>query len=86
MEAEDKYVCVHATEEQYLIRQTLNEWSELLPEPFFCRCSRFCIINMNYYNQKKSEAVIGDKIIPVGRAFKKDVFRAYQEFLRREAE
>ncbi len=86
VEAEDKYVCVHTTEEQYLIRQTLNEWSELLPEPFFCRCSRFCIINMNYYNQKKSEAVIGDKIIPVGRAFKKDIFRAYQEFLRREAE
>jgi hypothetical protein len=41
---------------------------------------------MNYYNQKKSEAVIGDKIIPVGRAFKKDICRAYQEFLRREAE
>ena len=73
VEAEDKYVSVHTMDEKYLIRQTLNEWSELLPEPFFCRCSRFCIINMNYYNQKKNEAVIGDTVIPVGRTYKKSI-------------
>ena len=86
VEAEDKYVNVHTSEEKYLLRQTLNEWSELLPEPYFCRCSRFCIINMNYYNQKKNEAVIGDKVIPVGRTFKKGILKTYQEFLRRKDE
>ena len=86
VEAEDKYVSLHTTEKSYLLRQTMNEWSEILPEPFFCRCSRFCIINMNYYNQKRCEAIIGSKVIPVGRAFKKNVSNTYLEFLRRKDE
>ena len=86
VEAEDKYVSVHVSEKSYLLRQTLNEWCEILPPPFFCRCSRFCIINMNYYDQKKNAAVIGEMTFSVGRMFKKDISRAYQEFLRRKDE
>ncbi|MBR4733847.1 MAG: response regulator transcription factor [Lachnospiraceae bacterium] len=86
VEAEDKYVSVHVAGESLLLRQTLTEWEELLPEPFFCRCSRFCIINMEYYNHKKSAAVIGELTIPVGRTYKKAVMNVYQEFLRRKDE
>lgn len=86
IESEDKYTYIHTQDNKYLVRQTLSDWEEKLPSPYFCRCSRFCIINMEFFDQKKQKAVVGNQSIPVGRTYKRGILETYLEFLRRKAE
>ena len=85
IEAYDKYTRVQTESARYLVRMTMNEWEDLLESPDFCRCSRFNLINMKYYDQKRKKAVFGNREISIGRSFRGKVAEVYLEYLRKAA-
>ncbi|MBK7872180.1 MAG: response regulator transcription factor [Saprospiraceae bacterium] len=55
LEAEGNYLCLHLANQQYLIRQTLQEIEKQLNTQIFLRIHRSAIININYVNKIKYE-------------------------------
>lgn len=55
LEAEGNYLCLHLANQQYLIRQTLQEVEKQLNMQIFLRIHRSAIININYIIKVKYE-------------------------------
>ena len=83
--ADDKYSYVHTRDAKYLVRETLSEWEQKLPNPEFCRCSRFNVINMKFYDKKNKCAVFDGEVINVSRSYRNRVDEIYRDYLRKAA-
>ncbi|MBR6665798.1 MAG: response regulator transcription factor [Lachnospiraceae bacterium] len=87
IEVEDKYTYVSVDAERYLVRRSLREWEELLPESDFVLANRSCLINLCLVERVKNEIVLDDgKTIPISRKYKKEIEEKYKEYLRRQME
>lgn len=87
IEAQDKYTYVVIGEEKHLVRRSLTEWEELLPESDFARANRSCLVNLCLLDRVKSEIQLRDgKTIPIGRKYKKEIEEKYKRYLRKQME
>ncbi len=65
------YLEVNTTGGLYKVRSTMKGIVNKLPENFV-RINRFCIVNLEYIEEKcKSQILIDDRIIPVSRKYQK---------------
>ncbi len=87
IEVQDKYTNVVIGEKRHLVRRSLNEWEELLPESDFARANRSCLVNLCLMERMNSEIRLEDgKTIPIGRKYKKDIEEKYRRYLRKQME
>lgn len=74
-----KYVEIWYQEKRYLVRSTLNDFLEKLPENFI-KISQSHIINLNFLDAIDTveyTVKLGDIILPYSRSYKKDLYNAY---------
>lgn len=87
IEVQDKYTYVFMGEGKYLVRRSLNEWEELLPESDFARANRSCLVNLCQMERLNSEIRLENgKTIPIGRKYKKEIEEKYKKYLRKQME
>jgi two-component system, LytTR family, response regulator len=74
IEARGNYLQIVAGDKNYLVRQTMQEFSEQLPSTF-CRVHKSYIVNTKLTTTISStEVSISDKVIPVSPNYKNDLF------------
>ena len=68
-DAEDKYLMVHTTEGDFLIRGSLNEYEELLQQSGFFRIHRKYLVNMWHHKSiKNGNVMLGNTdVLPLSR-------------------
>lgn len=74
-----KYVELWVQEKRYLVRSTLNEFLEKLPENFI-KISQSHIINLNFLESIDTieyTVKLGDIVLPYSRNYKKELYNAY---------
>ena len=49
VEAQDKYTALYTLQDKYLVRRTVKEWEQILPETSFCRVNRSYLIHFDLY-------------------------------------
>lgn len=87
IEAQDKYTYVIIGEMKYLVRRSLREWEEILPESDFCKANRSCLVNLNLLDRVKSEIILKDgKTISISRKYKQEMEKKYKKYLREQME
>lgn len=87
IEAQDKYTYVVVGEERHLVRRSLTEWEEMLPESSFGKANRSCLVNLCLLERMKSEILLEDgKTIPISRKYKKEIEEKYRRYLRKQME
>lgn len=87
IEVEDKYTHVFVGMERHLVRRSLREWEEMLPESDFGKANRSCLVNLSLLDRVKSEIVLEDgKTIPISRKYRKEIEEKYKEYLRKQME
>lgn len=73
VEALGDYVQIYTAETKFIMNGTLKNAYSKLPDELFKRVHRSYIVNMNKIEKIEDGAiVIGKKIIPIGRSYKKD--------------
>ncbi len=80
----DDYIKIYLHNGQSLIvRMTMRQVHELIGNKEFIRIHRSYIIPLNAIEMlDSSSVVVNGKEYPVGRVFKKDVYRAFKDFNR----
>ncbi len=87
IEAQDKYTYVVLKDEKYLVRKSMKEWEEQLPERQFCRANRFYLVNLELFDKAKGEIALGEgKKITLSRKNKETITEQYKRYLREKAE
>lgn len=87
IEAQDKYTFIILEKEKYLVRRTLKEWEELLPEMDFCRVNRSYLVNLDLFDKAKGEIVLEEgKSIRLSRKNKAAIEEQYKRYLRKRME
>lgn len=87
IEAQDKYTYVVLKDEKYLVRKSMKEWEEQLPERQFCRANRFYLVNLELFDKAKGEITLGEeKRITLSRKNKETITEQYKRYLREKAE
>ena len=84
IEAQDKYTCVICRNEKHLVRRTVKNWEELLPDTDFCRVNRSYLINMELFDRTKNEIVLETgKSVRLSRKNKLLIEEQYKKYLRK---
>lgn len=87
IEAQDKYTCVVTDEEKYLVRRTIKEWEELLPNPDFCRVNRSCLIHFKFFDKTRDKISLKEgKAVRISRMHKEAIMNQYMQYVRKKAE
>lgn len=87
IEAQDKYTFVILEKEKCLVRRTLKEWEELLPEIDFCRVNRSYLVNLDLFDRTQGEIVLEEgKRIRLSRKNKVAIEEQYKRYLRKRME
>lgn len=87
VEAQDKYTYVVLKDEKYLVRKSMKEWEEQLPERQFCRANRFYLVNLELFDKAKGEITLEEgKKIALSRKNKETITEQYKRYLREKAE
>lgn len=87
IEAQDKYTYVVLKDEKYLVRKSMKEWEEQLPERQFCRANRFYLVNLELFDKAKGEITLEEgKKIALSRKNKETITEQYKRYLREKAE
>ena len=85
VEAQDKYTKISVKNDKLVLRKTMKEWEELLPEDEFCRVNRSYLINLDLIEKDKDEIIIEEgKLIKISRKYKKDIMEKYKNYLRKK--
>lgn len=82
LERQKHITLINVTNEKIQSSQKLDEFLERLPS-YFIRCHRSYAVNMQCVKEiKRDEFILNDKtIIPISRAFQKQVHEQFQDFL-----
>ena len=87
IEAQDKYTYVVLKDEKHLVRKSMKEWEEQLPERQFCRANRSYLVNLELFDKAKGELALGEgKKITLSRKNKEAISEQYKRYLREKAE
>jgi two-component system, LytTR family, response regulator LytT len=74
LESDNNYVTVHTTEKQYLVRTSLQQYTEHFDPQKFFRIHRSFVINLDHIQTINSEAVIiNKKELPIGKSYREDL-------------
>lgn len=82
VEVQDHALMYHTTGEEFASRGTLSDLErELNPDQFF-RCSKFCLVNLEYVEAVQgSDIVVGETVLQVSRARKKPLLDALNNYI-----
>ncbi len=84
IEAQDKYTYVACQNEKHLVRRTLQNWEELLPDTDFCRVNRSYLVNMELFDRTKNEIILETgKTVRLSRKNKLLIEEQYKKYLRK---
>lgn len=76
IEVKGDYLRIETENGNYLIRDTLKDFSKKLPSNKFIRIHNSFIVNMNKIDKiEESMVIIGKKLIPIGRKYKVDFYK-----------
>lgn len=71
IESDRDYVKIHLEEEDFMFRQSLKYWMEILPEAEFSRVHKSYIVNIANISRISGNRIIMDEdVIPIGRNYK----------------
>jgi two-component system, LytTR family, response regulator len=80
IEAADYYVCLHVGARAHLLRRSMAEVDEELPDATFCRIHRSAIVNLERVRQLETSADGGIEVVltsgkrlPMSRRYRKDL-------------
>lgn len=84
IEAQDKYTYVVCKNEKHLVRRTLQNWEEVLPDTDFCRVNRSYLINMELFDRTQNEIILEiGKTVKLSRKNKSLIEEQYKKYLRK---
>ncbi|SHL96942.1 LytTR family DNA-binding domain-containing protein [Chitinophaga sp. CF418] len=76
LESDNVYVNVYTASGKLLVRNTLQDYIELIGSPLFVRVHRSYAVNINHIEAINTEYLVINKIeIPVSKAFRDSLFR-----------
>ena len=79
IEALKNYVAIHLTEKQIITNNTLKNIEDLLPKSDFVKTHKSFVVSLRHITKTDSLCVyIGDKNIPIGDTYKKELFEIIQ--------
>ena len=79
IEVDGKYLCLFAENKKYLVRSTLNDFIQMLPD-IFIKVHQAYVVNLKFLdsiNLEEGLLKVGEVNIPFSRNHKKDLFKAY---------
>ena len=77
----DNYVIIQTSKDQFVIHSTMKDIETKLPSNLFVRIHRSYIVSIDKISVlDENTALIGDKIIPIGKSYK-DAFMKRLNFL-----
>ena len=78
VEAYGNYIFIYCGQERIMSKQTLTQFEEQLPGDRFVRAHKSYIVSMRAVKFfEGNELSIGDKKLPVGKVYRNDVFRKF---------
>lgn len=78
IESFDDYLTIYTGEKKLVVRMTMKNLIEMLPEDQFIRVHRSYIVPVNKIEQVRNKVIsVGDKKIPIGNKYEKDFFSKY---------
>jgi len=84
---QDKYTEVFTQKDSYLVRKSLAEWEQELPDAEFCRVNRSYIIHFDLFDGRKNEITLDSgEVIKLSRQNKQKITEKYRQFLRSKME
>ena len=76
VEAYGNYLKVHTYDKVYIIRETMQHMTSLLPESVFCRIHKSFIVNKHKISKVTGNMLFINKIeLPIGTTYKMDLMR-----------
>jgi DNA-binding LytR/AlgR family response regulator len=79
VEVDGKYLCLYAENKKFLVRSTLNDFVQLLPD-VFVKVHQAYVVNLKFMesiNLDEGTLKVGQINVPYSRSHKKDLFKAY---------
>lgn len=81
VEASDNYATFYATDEKYVVTQTLKKIEEELVDSGFCRIHKTYLINLSKIDLIEHSVVfIGGRPLPIGKVYRKDFMQSITVF------
>ncbi len=86
IEAREHYVEFHTKNNVYDEKAPISKYDYLLDAMEFVKCNRSIICNLRYVVSKKSESLtlVGGKRISIGRTYKAEAWKKYNDYIRYE--
>lgn len=77
------YLVYHTAQRSVRVRGSMKDSEELLGRLRFCRCHKSYLVNLKHIvNLRPGEVLVGEKSIPLGRAYKDTLMAEYMRYLR----
>ena len=77
------YLVYHTAKQSVRVRGSMKDSEELLGRQRFCRCHKSYLVNLKHIvNLRPGEVLVGEKSIPLGRAYKDALMAEYMRYLR----
>lgn len=74
LESDNIYIHVHTPEKKYMVRNTINQYLDILNAPQFFRVHRSFAININHVQAiEMNHIIINNLPIPIGKTFRNDL-------------
>lgn len=81
LKSDGHYVEIHTSDKKQLVRSTLKDFAEILPEKLFVRTHRSHVVNVNYIDKFSNSSVFVKGLeIPISAAYRDDLMKKLQTF------
>ena len=86
IEAQDKYTNVICGKDAYLIRRTMKEWENCLPQENFCRVNRSLLVHMKLFDKIGNLSHLKNGLkVQISRKYKESIIEKYKIYIRKKA-
>lgn len=81
LKSDGHYVEIHTTDKKQLVRSTLKDFTEILPDKLFVRTHRSHVVNVNYIDKfSHSNVFVKGLEVPISTAYRDDLMKKLQTF------
>ena len=78
------YMTIYTKQESYRVRMTMEQLTEMLPYPAFCRVHRSFMVHFKYVKSIKDKSILlyaDERMIPIGRNYKNNVINSFTNYM-----
>ena len=75
---------IYTKRESYRVRMTMEQLTEMLPYPAFCRVHRSVMVHFKYVKSIKDKSILlyaDERMIPIGRNYKNNVIKSFTNYM-----